>query len=250
MIKKQKLFLLIIFIAIIPLINITTNNQTKITINSNTYLTPANNAFDDDNFYKCIIDKYNKDNNEELSYDTNLSDEQLASIKYLDCNNIDEEEAEKIKSVKGLEKLTSLTHLDLDYNQLTNIDISKNTTLTYLSLSSNQLTSIDVSKNTALTDLDLFDNQLTSIDLSHNLVLEELYLDENVKIIGLSDTVELNNDSNKEINSELKNLDNDKSNDVITSSPNTGNISLILVIILSLICLGIILYIHKKYSRN
>ena len=35
----------------------------------------ANETFDDINFYKCVIDAYNEDNNTNVSYDTNLSDD-------------------------------------------------------------------------------------------------------------------------------------------------------------------------------
>lgn len=46
---------------------------------------PANETFDDINFYKCVIDAYNEDNNTNVSYDTNLSDEQLNKIENLMC---------------------------------------------------------------------------------------------------------------------------------------------------------------------
>ena len=39
------------------------------------YSSPANKAFTDDNFYKCVIDEYNKDHSTKLPYTTNLSDE-------------------------------------------------------------------------------------------------------------------------------------------------------------------------------
>ena len=47
------------------------------------YSSPANNAFTDDNFYKCVVDAYNKENKTSLPYTTNLSDEQLETISFL-----------------------------------------------------------------------------------------------------------------------------------------------------------------------
>ena len=105
---------------------------------------PANPAFDDMNFYKCVVDAYNRVSNSDVGYDVSLSDEQLGTILSLSCGS------KNIISVSGIEKMTSLTKLYLDYNELTELDVSKNTALTELSIDSNKLTSLDVSKNTAL----------------------------------------------------------------------------------------------------
>ena len=131
------------------------------------YIHGMNEAFEDENFYACVSQRYNGHS------DQYLTDEQLASIDSLYCYN------KEITSTKGLEKLTSLTSLTLDNNQLTNIDVSKNTALTNLSLNNNQLTNINLSKNTALTRLELFNNQLTNIDVSNNTALQSLNLEKN-----------------------------------------------------------------------
>ena len=160
----------IIYIIPILLLIIVLHNPISTTIvESNKYRIPANPAFDDDNFYKCVTNRLG------VSEDTNLTDEQLASITELSCYSYSDDSA-KISSAKGLEKLTGLTSLSLSYHYLTNIDVSHNTALTSLSLSNNQLTNIDLSHNTALTSLNLYNNQLTSIDLSHNTALTYLRL--------------------------------------------------------------------------
>ncbi len=148
-------------------------------IASKIYSSPANNAFTDENFYKCVVDAYNKKNNTSLPYTTNLSGEQLKTITELSCYAFNKPDNEKIKSIDGLEKLTALTYLDVSYNQLTSLDVSKNTALTYLRVYSNQLTKLDVSKNTALTYLSVSYNQLTSLDVSKNTALTKLYADRN-----------------------------------------------------------------------
>ena len=138
------------------------------------YSSPANKAFTDDNFYKCVVDAYNSENKTSLPYTTNLSDSQLGSIKKLSCNGYYKSDEEKIKNTNGLEKLTALTYLSVGGNQLTELDVSKNTALTYLYVSENNLTSLDVSRNTALTYLSVSKNHLTELDVSKNTALTYL----------------------------------------------------------------------------
>ena len=115
-------------------------------------------VFSDDNFKQCVVSS------------GKLFTDELTSLS---CAS------RSITSVSGLEKLTTLTSLDLNYNDLTAIDVSKNTSLTYLRVSNNQLTAIDVTKNTALTSLSLADNQLTEIDITQNQMLTYLNLPKN-----------------------------------------------------------------------
>ena len=138
------------------------------------YSSPANNYFTDENFYKCVVDAYNKENSTSLPYTTSLSDSQLGSIKKLSCDGYYKSDEEKIKNTNGLEKLTALTYLSVGGNQLTNIDVSNNTALTYLNVTTNQLTSLNVSSNTALTYLYVSENHLTELDVSNNIALIDL----------------------------------------------------------------------------
>ena len=97
----------------------------------------------------------------------------------------------KVSSI-DLSKNTSLKKLDLDNNKLSSIDLSNNTALTSLYLGENNLNSIDLSKNTSLTELDLDNNKISSIDLSKNTSLEELYLsNNNLSNIDLSKNTKL-----------------------------------------------------------
>ena len=143
------------------------------------YSSPANKAFTDDNFYKCVIDEYNKDHSTKLPYTTNLSDEQLKTITRLNCDGYKKSDEEKIKNVDGLEKLTALTDLNVNENKLTNLDVSENTALRELRVQINGLTNLDVSKNTALTYLDVYYNQLTNLDVSKNTALKTLVARDN-----------------------------------------------------------------------
>ena len=124
--------------------------------------------FPDANFRQYILDA-----GFDANKDGTLSSSEIARVKYISC-------AEKeIKSLKGIEHFTALTDLWCSYNQLTNLDVSKNTALTELRCYGNQLTSLDVSKNTALTTLWCYTNKLTSLDVSKNTALTELQCWEN-----------------------------------------------------------------------
>ena len=143
-------------------------------IASKIYSSPANNAFTDDNFYKCVVDAYNKENKTSLPYTTNLNDEQLKTITVLECDGYGKSDENNIKSANGIERLTALTVLNVSYNQLTSIDVSKNIALTYLDVSNNQLAELNVSKNTSLINSYVSSNKLTSLDVSNNLALTNL----------------------------------------------------------------------------
>lgn len=69
-----------------------------------------------------------------------------------------------IADLKGIEIFTELQELYCLYNQLTELDVSKNTQLVHLDCSGNQLTVLDVSKNTQLKALRCADNKLTALD--------------------------------------------------------------------------------------
>ncbi len=84
-----------------------------------------------------------------------------------------------IRSLKGIEHFTEVTHLRCYYNSITELDLSKNTALTNLYCYGNELTALDLSKNTALKYLDCDDNKITHLDLSNNLLLETLYCSRN-----------------------------------------------------------------------
>ena len=78
-------------------------------IATNIYKAPANSYFDDEKFYNCVIDAYNRKNKTSLPYTQSLTDTQLNSIKKLSCR------LSNISSTKGLEKMTSLTEFQEKY---------------------------------------------------------------------------------------------------------------------------------------
>lgn len=152
----------------------------------------SNNFFDDMNFYKCVIDAYNKENNTEYDYTYNLSDDELNTITDLYCNGDSLDDT--IKSTNGLEKLISLVVLDVSSNELTTIDVSNNLDLTSLFVSNNQLVELDVGNNLNLSDLLVSGNQLSEIDVSNNLNLIRLDVSSNqLSEIDTNNNLSLNN---------------------------------------------------------
>jgi len=156
---------------------------------------PVNPAFNDDNFYNCVIDRLNAANVDGVNdrvYTYNATDGELLQLTSLDCNSYGKADPLKIVSAMGLSKMANLTSLNLQSNLLAVIDITSNTALDHLTLSYNQLTAIDMSENTALDFLNLQGNQLTTIDLLKNAVLGLVFLEDNyLTSIDVSNNIDL-----------------------------------------------------------
>ncbi len=80
----------------------------------------------------------------------------------------------QIASLKGIEHFSQLSDLSCQFNQLKEINVSKNKNLTSLECDNNQLTKLDVSKNSKLVYLSLMYNQIRKLDASKNPVLKVL----------------------------------------------------------------------------
>ena len=161
-------------------------------IASKIYKTPANKAFTDENFYKCVVDAYNEKNNTSVAYTDNLTDEQLATINSLNCYGYKKLDEEKVISVNGLEKLVNITELYLTDNLITNIDLSNNKKIQKLRIDDNKLTNIIFDNNINLTCLTAYNNQLENIDFINIPNLEILYVGKNLfKNLDLSAGINL-----------------------------------------------------------
>ena len=79
---------------------------------------------------------------------------------------------ERLSDLSGIEYFTGLTYLDCSYNQLTELDVTKNTALTNFKCYNNNLTELDVTNNTELTYLDCEDQSISSLDVSQNTKLK------------------------------------------------------------------------------
>ena len=124
--------------------------------------------FPDDNF-RAYVSSEDIDRNR----DGYLSDDEIEAVTRIVVSD------KSISSLIGIEYFTALTFLRCDFNQLTELDVSKNTALEYLYCHDNQLKSLDVSKNTALIELACGSNQLTELNVSKNTQLTGLACDGN-----------------------------------------------------------------------
>ena len=103
--------------------------------------------------------------------------EKIRAVTKLNISGYGIAKEERLSDLSGIEYFTGLTYLNLNcsYNQLTELDVTKNTALTQLHCFENRLTELDVTKNTALTQLHCFENRLTELDVTNNTELT--YLD-------------------------------------------------------------------------
>ena len=141
----------------------------------------TNNTFKDEDFYTCVIDAYNKDNNASKTIQDNLTDTELSNITNLNCSR-------SVYDVSGIEKLSGLVSLKLgDHSEIEKIDLSNNLLLESLDLDDcSGLTDINLSKNEKLKTLSLeYIHDMSSLDLSNNALLTNLGLTYNSKLSKL-----------------------------------------------------------------
>lgn len=157
--------------------------------------TPGNINFEDDFFYQAIIDTlneqdYNGIDDRTLSY--NVTEEELKSIVILNFGNIDQMNA--LKNLKGLEKLSSLEYLTIQYTNIDEIDISKNTNLKYLSIiNANSLDNIDFSKNINLETINLIYTHLKELDVKNCTKLKYINMGSGMVSDGKIEKLDLSN---------------------------------------------------------
>ena len=170
--KKKKYLLFVSLVAVGSLFYINKPNQTKVTVNSKSYLAGIDDITDA-NLKKCI--------QEDDEYENGIE-----NITKLVCYK------QEINNVTGLNQLTNLEHLDLGSNNITTIDVSPFTKLKYLNLEANDLSSIDVSSLSLLEYFFIQANEkITSLDLSHNGELKYLYAN-NLNTVDLSHNSKMN----------------------------------------------------------
>ena len=154
--KKKKYLLFVSLVAVGSLFYMNKPIQTKVTVNSKSYLAGIEDITDA-NLKKCI--------QEDDEYESGIE-----NITKLICYK------KEISNVTGLNQLTNLEYLDLGSNNITSIDVSPFTKIKYLNLEANELSSIDVSQLSLLEDFFIHANEkIKSLDLSHNGELKYLY---------------------------------------------------------------------------
>lgn len=186
--KKYSIYILFILLMLF-------NNCDNISyrVNKKIYFEPLNSTFIDDNFYKCVIDSYNKINNTSVTYDTVLSDEELSKITSLTCNGKNKDDSEKIKDITGIENLFNLNSLNLNYNNIIDFDISSNTNLTKIFIEGNKINKLDTSLNKKIKTIYAMNNNISEVNIKGNTNLTYLVISNNkISNIDLTDSVYLN----------------------------------------------------------
>ena len=138
---------------------------------------PANPAFTNDAFYSCVVNAYNRENDTDYGYDTNLTDEQLATIKELQCNNIEDNiNYPNLTNMTGVEKLTGLGYVSVIGTDLMSADLSQNPNVHEIHFKNNNLKTININKN-LIRWVEIAEFQLDHLDLSNasNLYYVELW---------------------------------------------------------------------------
>ena len=118
---------------------------------------------DDINFMKFCYANF------DANGDGKVSMEEANAVKKFVCNN------QQVASVKGIEYFSNIESLNLEYNQITALDLKSFHNLNYLSVRENGLKEIDLSKAPKLTFANVsFNYNLTSLDVSKNTELKML----------------------------------------------------------------------------
>ena len=140
-------------------------------------------GFENEKFYTYIVNSIGKNKKCE-----NVLPKDLKMIKTIDL------EDKKIKNFNGIQYLTSLEKLNLKYNEINEIDLSKNVNLVELKLGYNKIDNINLSNNKELRNLSLYGNNLVNVDLRGNKKLEKVNLSANkIKNIDISQNTNLKN---------------------------------------------------------
>ena len=103
-----------------------------------------------------------------IKKDNMLQPAERKAVKEIKLDN------KNIETLEGIQLFPNLETLYCGYNQLKELNVSKNTELRELYCYHNKLTSLDVSQNIKLVKLSCVGNDLTSLDVSQNTNLESL----------------------------------------------------------------------------
>jgi len=90
-----------------------------------------------------------------------------------------------LKSLKGIERLPSVTALVIWNNQITSLEGLAGSIMSELNISDSQITSLKGLCGSAVTELYIFNNQITSLEGLAGSIVSKLYIVGNQKITSL-----------------------------------------------------------------
>ncbi len=127
-----------------------------------------------------ILRQYLMDNGIDTDSDGNISFEEAAAFKNIEMGIEYEEDATEtntVKDISGLEHFTSLEVLNLKFHRVPDVSpIEKLSTLTALNLGENPIGSLDLSALGNLTDLRLYGTNIQELNLAAAPEIKTLYL--------------------------------------------------------------------------
>lgn len=132
--------------------------------------------FPDENFRKFVLEEIDA---VEGDIGDGILDNDELSETVIDCSALD------ITDLTGIEYFTALRSLCCSDNSLEKIDLRHNTHLLFLNVEYNDLSELDISQNTELEQLYCVENEnLQVLDLKNNNKLEELNCDKTLKLLN------------------------------------------------------------------
>ncbi len=132
--------------------------------------------------FREYVKQFDKDNNGYFS-----------SSEIMKVDTIELTHNTSVTSLKGIEYFTALRNLNVSYDALTSLDVSKNTDLIGLTCTGNKLSSLNVSSNIYLQALYCRENKLTSLNLKNNIFLYVLACGaNNISSLDVSSNTNLN----------------------------------------------------------
>lgn len=141
--------------------------------------TPANTDFEDDEFYKSIIDILNQSNINGVSdrtYDYIATDEELEMIKEFEMG-LDSNNYRFLRSLKGIENLKGLERIYILGTSIEIVDLSENTALLSVSMTQGSLKKIILPENSKIRALTLNNNKIEKIEDIVNIeTAKDLYV--------------------------------------------------------------------------
>ncbi|MEG2620976.1 MAG: hypothetical protein RSA10_02645, partial [Bacilli bacterium] len=202
---KVWIFALVLIIFFIVLITVSLKNNASKLKGTARFEIPANTAFKDNNFYRCVVNAYNEENNTKHDINYNLSDVELTKITKLDCDRVEHDINENLDVVftsrygftKEYEKKNEIEKINAGISSVsgymikgaisdfTGIEKLSNITTLYAEhvnggAGNLQLAEynekVDLSKNIKLLDLKILTDSRETIDLSKNVNLENFTL--------------------------------------------------------------------------
>ncbi|MBQ4805142.1 DUF5011 domain-containing protein [Aquimarina sp. MMG015] len=160
-----------------------------------------------------------------IANDNQVATEKIETVVNLDLNRLN------IADLTGIEAFAALESLNIDYNDLTTLDVSSNLNLKVLDAAENDLTSLNFTGHPALEEIVLRSNFITSVLVDNNPTLKVLSVYKNpITSLNVSSCVRLEDLVVSETLLEFLNVKNGN-NSIITNFEGSYNPNLYCILV-------------------